>query len=109
MATFACLEGGRSTGVPPNLHPTAVDLVDDAKLPVGNTAFAVRRGHLHAVASGKVALAFAIKRHTLQPSRIVADTAVVVGSDRHLIRLRVNAFDPCVVASFDADSLAAAA
>jgi hypothetical protein len=56
-----------------------VDALDGAQLAVRDATLAIRCGHLNAIASGKGTLGFAIERHTVQASRVVAHP-----HDRHL-------------------------
>src|SRR5262249_57467018 len=86
-----------------------VDGVDGPELTVRNAALAIRRGHLHAVSRCERAIGILIERYTVKPTRVIAESAVVVRSDGHLVRLRVHAFDARVVARLDAERLAAAA
>jgi hypothetical protein len=57
------------------------------ELSIRHVMRAVGRGHLSAVAYGKGALGFAIERHALHPSGVVADRSHVVCRHRDLIRL----------------------
>ncbi len=59
-----------------------VDLLDGSHFTIRNVLLAVRRSELYAVALRKRALRFAVKRHTLQAARIVADFLPTVPLDR---------------------------
>jgi hypothetical protein len=62
-----------------------------------------------AVTCRKGALGFAVERHSMQATWVVADSALVVCSDRHLIDLRIDVFDAAIVAGPDAKGHAATA
>src|SRR5262249_35503076 len=88
MAPFRGFERGRSTRVPLNLHaPVGVDALDGPQLTVRNAALAIRRGHLHAVSRCERAIGILIERYTVKPTRVIAESAVVVRSDGHLVRV----------------------
>src|SRR5438270_14083267 len=66
-------------------------------------------GHQRVLRIGSGPLRFAIDRDALQASGVVVHRTLVVRSDRHLVPLRVGVLDTGVVASLDAERLAAAA
>jgi hypothetical protein len=86
-----------------------VDTLNRPKLTIGYCTFSIWCGHLHAIASRKCPLGLAVDCHALQTAWIVRDGSLVIRTDRHLIRLPVHALDAGVIASLDAEGLAAAA
>ena len=74
-----------------------VDALDRAEFSIGDAALSIWCGHLHAIPFGKGMFGFAIERHALQASWVVAHGSPVVCSDGHLVILRVDALDARVV------------
>ena len=62
-------------------------------------------GHLHAIPFGTATFGFAIERHALQASRVVAHRSLVICSDGHLAVLRVDALAARTISSFEAQEL----
>ena len=108
MGIVPDVECNRTARIEANLQITiGVDLLDGAQFSVGDVAFSIRRGELHAVAFAERAFGLAIQRDSLQTARIVSNALAVLPLDRDAILFLINAFNSGILSGFDAMRFAA--